>query len=155
MGCVHQEVPLPDGNRMSWLDIAKCIGIVAIVLGHSSTGYINNICYSFNSIIFFILSGITFCRIRGNYDGRFCFDNRGVKKFYITLFRTILIPYLVWGGISIIIYEVVEKFVTLQLNLEQNYFAVIYNIIGLIYGNSESGFFEWNRPLWFFLLYFW
>lgn len=39
-------------NRIEWIDIAKCVGIIAIVLGHASSGAVQIICFSFNSVIF-------------------------------------------------------------------------------------------------------
>lgn len=40
-----------------------------IVLGHTSGGYIHWFCFSFNSVIFVVLSGMTFCRIKNEKDG--------------------------------------------------------------------------------------
>ena len=42
-----------DKNRILWIDVAKGIGIFAIVLGHCSFGTLQYICFSFNSVIFF------------------------------------------------------------------------------------------------------
>lgn len=86
-------------QRLSWIDIAKCIGIFAIVLGHCSAGKLQWICFSFNSVIFFVLAGMTFCRKTGETDAYFDFDHeRTFKSFLHRTFRTIGIPYLLWGG---------------------------------------------------------
>ena len=140
---------IEDNTRISWVDIAKSIGIIAIVLGHSSTGYMYNVCFSFNSVIFFVLSGMTFCRIKGRYDDKLCFDNRSWMMFIKNILQTIFVPYIICGVCSIFIYSLIGNIVTSRLNLEQEHFSFFYNFIGLIYGNSESGYFEWNRPLWF------
>ena len=53
-------------NRIEWVDEAKGIGIILVMLGHC---YLNwNFCfwfYSFHMPLFFILSGYTFFAERG------------------------------------------------------------------------------------------
>ncbi|MCM1048297.1 MAG: acyltransferase family protein [Clostridiales bacterium] len=137
-------------KRIEWLDIAKGFSILFIVLGHTSYGFLFWFCYSFNSVIFFILSGMTFCRIKSETDNLFCFDKRTVKEFLKKILGSLLFPYFVWGCISIIIYYLMEGVVLSHLQSGRyGNFAIIPNIIGLLYGNSETGFFKYYRPLWF------
>lgn len=137
-------------NRVGWIDIAKCIGIIAIVVGHCSTGGIYTVVYSFNSVIFFILSGMTFNRIsRDTFDDRFCFKDKSYKEFFISILKRIIIPYLFWGIISIIIYAIMGRRITNVLGLQESNFSVFKNLCGMLYANSKSSYFEWNRPLWF------
>ncbi|MCM1047904.1 MAG: acyltransferase [Clostridiales bacterium] len=137
-------------KRIEWLDIAKGFSILFIVLGHTSNGFLHWFCFSFNSAIFFILSGMTFCRIRNGTDELLCFDKRAVKEFLKNILGKLFFPYFVWGCISIIIYYFMEGVIVSHLQLEEagNY-AIIPNIIGLLYGNSETDFFEYYSPLWF------
>lgn len=137
-------------QQISWIDIAKCIGIAAIVLGHCSSGNLKCICFSFNSVIFFVLAGMTFCRKKEKTDTYLNFDNeRTLKIFLYRAFRTIFVPYLFWGLISILIYSIMGKITAETLNLSQSHFEIGKNFIFLFYGNSDTGYFEWNRPLWF------
>lgn len=139
------------GNtRISWMDIAKGISIMCIVLGHTSTGFLNTFCFSFNSVIFFILSGMSFGRIRNQKDSLLCFDNRETKIFLKKSVANILLPYFIWGGVSILIYFLMEGIIISNLqNGNNEHFSVGANFLGLLYGNSETGYFEYYRPLWF------
>lgn len=137
-------------QRISWIDIAKCMGIVAIVLGHCSSGNLQCVCFSFNSVIFFVLAGMTFCRKKEETDAYLSFDNeRTLKSFLYKAFRTLFVPYLFWGLVSILIYSVMGELTANTLNMPQSHFEIGKNLIFLLYGNSDTGYFEWNRPLWF------
>lgn len=139
-----------DG-RISGLDIAKGFSILFIVLGHASYGFVSWFCYAFNSAVFFVLAGMSFCRLKGAIDSLLCFDNRKVRIFAEKTIRKLLFPYFIWGSISIVIYYLMGRIVLLHLQTskgEKN-FAVLENFLGLLYGNSETQFFEFYRPLWF------
>lgn len=137
-------------KRILWLDIAKGISIFFIVLGHTSYGFLHNFCFSFNSVIFFILSGMSFSRLKNEKDDLLCFDNRNRNTLLKNVAKRLLFPYFVWGSISIAIYYLLEGIVLSNLQTGGNKnFALLPNFIGLVYGNSESGFFEYYRPLWF------
>lgn len=41
------------------------------------------------------------------------------------------------------------KITVKTLNLDESHFEIGKNVVSLFYGNSGSGYFEWNRPLWF------
>lgn len=93
---------------------------------------------------------MTFVRLKKENDQFISFDiSRTGKQFLFQVFRTIFIPYIIWGIISILIYSVMGRMVTTSLELTQSNFRIFQNLIGLFYGNSASGYFEWNRPLWF------
>lgn len=138
-------------KRISWLDIAKGVSILFIVMGHIlNGGFILTFCLSFNSVIFFILSGMTFNRTRGQTDSLLCFDDREIRLFFKKNVKNILLPYFVWGSVSIIIYFLMEGMVLSNLQTGSNvHFSIPANFLGLLYGNSETGFFEYYRPLWF------
>ncbi len=74
-------------NRIEWIDIAKCIGILLVIIGH--TVYYNvygsglrGIIFSFHMPLFFILSSITF---KNSKDGNQFINKiqRGYKKLII------------------------------------------------------------------------
>lgn len=49
-----------QGKRLEFVDCAKGIGIILVVLGHTRFPYLRNIIYSFHMPLFFILSGYLF-----------------------------------------------------------------------------------------------
>lgn len=130
--------------RIQWIDIAKCIAILGVVLAHTSSHYLCAFVQTYNVAFFFFLSGLTFCRDDDCKD-QFRFDNRSVKIFASRLFKSILLPYFLWGLISIAVYFIVGQFIQIGANSTD----LLNNILALLYGNSNSEFFEWNRPLWF------
>lgn len=95
-------------SRIDWVDIAKGIGIVLVVVGHTLRGlanadlmawtpvprFVDQFIYSFHMPLFFLLSGL--------------FLTRSVSKLSFTQFladkcRTILYPYVVWSSVTIAI----------------------------------------------------
>ena len=54
----HEAHP-PAGGRLEWIDVARGIGIVAVVVGHVWTrGGLRDAMYSFHMPLFFLLSGL-------------------------------------------------------------------------------------------------
>jgi fucose 4-O-acetylase-like acetyltransferase len=95
-------------GRIDWVDTAKGIGIILVVVGHVLRGlasaqlmeltpgarFVDEFIYSFHMPLFFLLSGL--------------FLTRSVSKGSFTAFledksRTILYPYVVWSTITIAI----------------------------------------------------
>ena len=125
-------------RRISWIDVAKGLGIIFIVIGHSlKTGWLREYLYSFHVPFFFFLSGITY---------RYKEEK---KNFWNKKIKSIVVPYLVFGLISILIYRVLGEFASDKLGSEISSTRILPNLIGLIYGNSKTGYMRWNLPLWF------
>lgn len=54
----HDAHP-PGGGRLEWIDVARGIGIIAVVIGHVWTkGPLRDAVYSFHMPLFFLLSGL-------------------------------------------------------------------------------------------------
>ncbi|UZW55778.1 acyltransferase family protein [Sphingobium sp. JS3065] len=54
----HEGHP-PGGGRLEWIDVARGVGIVAVVVGHVWTrGGLRDAMYSFHMPLFFLLSGL-------------------------------------------------------------------------------------------------
>lgn len=50
---------VPGGGRLEWIDVARGIGIIAVVMGHVWTrGPVRDAMYSFHMPLFFLLSGL-------------------------------------------------------------------------------------------------
>lgn len=85
-----------NSKRISYIDMAKGIGIILVVFGHSTfpTNEMNQWIASFHMPLFFILSGMLLCHT-GAHE----------KPFSVLLHkkaRTILIPYLSFSALSIL-----------------------------------------------------
>jgi len=78
-------------NRVKYLDIAKGIGIILVILGHMDIGFVKNYIYSFHLPLFFLISGICF-NLGENYLSYL------KKKSY-----RCLLPYAVFGMIIVLV----------------------------------------------------
>lgn len=125
-------------KRISYIDVAKGMGIILIVIGHSvKTGWLREYLYSFHVPFFFLLSGMTY---------KVSIDK---KSFWKRKLQTIIIPYFVAGIISIFAFSLLGNFASEKLESDIGTTAVLFNAIGLLYGNSKTGLMRFNLPLWF------
>lgn len=94
-------------KRIDAFDIAKGIGILLVVIGHSFTeGKISNFIYSFHMALFFVVSGLLISET-GLMNGGI---KNVVKKF---LGNNLMISYILWSLIYMAFYIIV-KFAILQ-----------------------------------------
>lgn len=127
-----------EEKRIEWIDIAKGIGILTIVLGHTlkGTGQILRYIYIYNIPLFFLLSGMTFKR-------------KDIKVFYFNKVKRILVPYIVFAIISIGIFfffgEMAKDISTDGYTTSK----ILPNLLGALFANSRAGYMKWNTPLWF------
>lgn len=98
--------PQAAPGRTAWIDFAKGIGIILVVLGHALRGlrssrilggeheaefrFVDSWIYSFHMPLFFLISGLFANRGSGRDSGRFVRDKLG----------TIAYPYLVWSTLQ-------------------------------------------------------
>ncbi len=89
-------------NRIDWLDNARGIGIVLVVIGHALGGLIDSslgpgltgprqaffLIYTFHMPLFFLLSGLLVSRRL----------ERGARVFLWSLLPTIVLPYFIWSA---------------------------------------------------------
>lgn len=74
-----------DNRRIGYLDTAKGIGILLVILGHIDVGFATSWIYSFHLPLFYIISGMCF-----TYSDDF-------KGFFIKKSKRCLLPYLIFG----------------------------------------------------------
>ena len=123
-------------KRISWLDVAKGLGIFFIVWGHVlRTGHFRIYLYAFNVTLFFFLLGYTF-----KYGG-------SLMEFFKKRFLRTMVPYYIWAVISIIIFISMRKF--LAFDVTNASMSLWKNLVGMIYANSRTIYMRWNLPLWF------
>lgn len=127
-------------QRIHWIDTCKAAAICAIVLGHVLRGgALQQYVLSFHVPLFFLLSGTVFS------DG-----GKGFWHFFKNKVRTILVPYLIWGFISCVIYAFLGSFAakTLGVNVTQGD-SFFMTLLSFVYGNESVITMVANLPLWF------
>lgn len=129
-------------QRIEWIDVAKAILIFFVVLCHAlRIGYLDVYATGFVVPCFFIISGLIF-KTKDNIS---CITD---------LAKKILVPYFIFGLISVFIYCYIGKQESIVLNADVSNLGLLNNIYGLIYSNCKNGLMQWNTPLFFLPVYF-
>ena len=121
-----------DKNIILWINSAKGIGVILIILGHllysSNVTFLNQIIYSFHMPLFFILAG---------YVQK---ENVG-KEFIVKRIKRLVVPYLAFSvvGLHYFALPIIEKGGTIH----DVFFKTFY----------VNGFVS-NSPLWFLIVMF-
>ena len=120
-------------DRLSYLDIAKGIGMFAIVWGHVMLkGWSNQFVYAFHIPLFFFISGMLFKADK--------YKNIGV--FLLRRAKTLLFPYVVFSVLTWLIWVATKYF-----SHEQVYY--LYPLKETIRARGSVGYMLHNPPLWF------
>lgn len=123
-------------KHYAWVDVAKGIGIVFIVLGHAAnTGNVKDYLFSFHIPMLLMLSGIVF----STRDSFIEFTKSRLKR--------IVVPYFVFSFISIMIFKIIgilKPSITDGMNTD-----VITNVGVMLWGNSKPDCMKYNSPLWY------
>lgn len=133
--------------RITWIDAAKGLGILLIVLGHitsvSDPSQLYVYLYAFHVPLFFFVSGLTL------KPGRVTFAAMVKDKF-----RALLVPYFFWALVGYAFY-LSGYFVAARLGLkiEQFSYGVWTPLIGVLYGSLGDGHLV-NTPVWFIVALF-
>lgn len=77
-------------KRIEWIDTAKGIGLLLVMLGHLHVPYLSTWIYTFHMPLFFFLSGVVFSGTKYNF-----------KEFTIKRIKSLVIPYF---GLGVVIY---------------------------------------------------
>ena len=135
------KINCPESTkRLDYLDVAKGIAILLVIVGHTFTVWkvkVNWI-FSFHMPLFFILSGYFF--------------KKGSKTEYAKLFKSLIIPYLFLNLFKLALMYIANSE---QVN-------VCKQLLGILYGNAFSGYRKVcliDVPIigmtWFLLALFW
>ena len=76
-------------KRVGYIDIARGIAMICIILGHLGNANINRVVFTFHVPIFFLVTGY------------FTNDNQTMVEFVKRKFRTLIIPYMLTCGMII------------------------------------------------------
>lgn len=89
-----------EKRRMSYIDIAKGIGIFLVILGHTyRRNIVQNWLYSFHMPLFFFISGWLYCEI----------DKKDYVKLVTKKARGLIMPYAVFIMLNFLYWLVVER----------------------------------------------
>ncbi|WP_315072964.1 acyltransferase family protein [uncultured Clostridium sp.] len=80
-----------DKNRIEWIDLCKCIGIIAMIWGHAGISELGDkYIHAWHMPIFFIISGWLF-NVKSDLS---------IKKYVLKKSKAFLIPYFCFGLIN-------------------------------------------------------
>lgn len=126
--------PLKINKRWDYNDLAKSLGMLAILWGHIRlTGWSNAFVYAWHIPLFFFLSGMVFDKSKyANF-----------KTFLIKKVKSLLVPYVIFSFLTWIIWAVFS-FVT-HAHIESYWMPLAQTFIA----QGSGGFLLHNVPLWF------
>ena len=132
---------MEKGIRLRYVDIAKGISIICIILGHLGVVEINRVVFTFHVPIFFLITGY------------FVSSKRTVGEFIKIKFRTLIVPYAI-TCLGIIILGTVKGWLKGDMvsELEKWIYASLY---GAGDSYSEQFWIPSIGALWFLLATFW
>ena len=133
-----------EKNRKQFLDVARGLAIICIVLGHLGQGSINRVVFTFHVPIFFLISGY------------FISAESSVKEFLKKKIRTLIVPYGVFC-LAVILSAVAFD---LLLNHGRNALQLAAEwFFAALYGAGDSYTYPFTiraiGALWFLLATFW
>ena len=129
---------MSEKNRIGWIDAARAVGMIAIVLGHTLRGEgIYIWLYSFHVPLCVMLSGMVFSP-----------KNAEFGAFVKRKFETRMIPYYFFALVSIAVYAVIGTSVESAVDPVQK-FVLHEQLAGMLWANGHSGLMRWNLPLWY------
>ena len=128
--------------RKNWIDWAKALGILLVVMGHSnySQSDINPMIFMIHMPLFFVASGYLFK------------TNKTLKEITQSNVRTLLIPYLLFNLISLVYHSgsaFMKQVMGAEVDWNGQIFQPLCNTLVGVPGNLLCG------PTWFLLALIW
>ncbi len=115
-------------NRIHWIDYAKGIGILLVVVGHVCRGltasfilnpaqaqFIDQWIYAFHISLFFFLSGLLTWR----------FASKSLKDLFLNKLQTIVYPYFLWSIVQEVLISSASRYTNSSADLT-NLWRIIY-----------------------------
>lgn len=132
---IDNKISLRDG----YIDIAKGLGIILMVIGHTSNSFVEFI-YQFHMPLFFFLSGMVY---------KTCYDMNPIG-YTIKKFKSIYVPYILYNLFFLLIHNVslksgIYNYTSVKAYSLRDYFISFIKIITL--GSNE----ELGGVFWFFV----
>lgn len=132
---------MQEKQRIQYIDLAKGIGIIAVIIGHMGMWKLNKIIYSFHMPLFFLLAGA------------FISQKYGKKQYALKKAKQLLIPY-VFICVILILLAVLECIVKGDFNNIVN--TVLEWVAASLYGSGNLELYGISRigAIWFLLAMF-
>ena len=102
-------------NRILWIDAAKGIGLLCVILGHLGVPYLSTLVYTFHMPLFFFLSGIVFSG-----------SKYSPAEFLKRKLKSLVLPYFTLGGVIFAFFSLVYA---LQHQPGQAYLAMLKDFL--------------------------
>ena len=111
-------------NRIEWVDAAKGLGLILVVLGHLKFPYLSTWIYTFHIPLFFFLSGFVFSGQKYSFKQYLL---KKIKTLVIPYFALGLVIYLVWCGIYLTENRPLDAYFIMLWNfIKQKHFWTIW-----------------------------
>lgn len=125
------SVLLNENQRLDWIDICRGLGILLVVLGHTTTGLMHKYIYAFHMPLFFVLSGCLW-KPFPDFKSGVC---KSLKRY--------ILPYFILSFINLLVE-------TAFLIFKKNSMKIVFKyIIGIIYSRGTVEWMPNCSPLWF------
>ena len=134
------------GLRKEYLDIARGICMICIILGHLGDNYLNKLVFTFHLPVFYLISGFYFN------------PSISFHAFLKKRMKSLLVPYYVCSLLTVLSYCIVQKF-TFKAPIETIIMGLKELLVAILYAAGDS----WNTPfiipgmgaIWFLWSMFW
>lgn len=121
-------------ERVSWIDICRGIGIIAVLYGHALSGdSIRYLIYAFHMPLFFFISGMVF-----RYK-----ENQSFFFFFKKAVKDILYPYFLFAFLTFLVSLINQNLSPFPFD------KVFRDIYGTFYASGNDGHLAYNVVLWF------
>ena len=94
------ENQIQTSKRIEWIDTAKGIGLLLVMLGQLHVPYMSAWIYTFHMPLFFFLSGVVFSG-----------DKYSFKEFCIKRMKSLVVPYFCLGFVIYLFYVIMNVMV--------------------------------------------
>lgn len=87
-------------KRIEWVDAAKGIGLLLVIIGHLQVPYVSTWIYFFHMPLFFFLSGMVYTGSKYSF-----------KEFLFKRILSLILPYFTFGTIILLFYTILNCFI--------------------------------------------
>lgn len=131
-------------ERLDYLDVAKGIGIIAVIIGHMGLSHVNQFVFTFHMPLFFLIAGY------------FISDKYDFKTFFVKKVKQLIPPYIL-TCIIICILSVISDII------QGNYNVLLHNLGQWVYASLYGAGTNHMKPfyikqigaIWFLLAMLW
>jgi len=120
-------------KRYDYLDVARGLGIIAVIWGHITSHWSGNFVYLFHMPLFFIISGMLFRREK--YNSFFSFIKIRSHRLLVPYAIYSIVTWCIWASFNYFGHKDVDSYLA--------------PLLQTIFAQGSGQFFLHNSPLWF------